>query len=138
MPLRIRKACCTQNACACGDPGQRYFVDATITVPRTASLEQAHATSDAIEKRIGDIVPADVMVHIEPRAPSNEDLFETIRAIAQRQGPRDSRIVRTPFGRAPVRRSAPRSERNAGACAKRTTRRRSLKTTFGREPTLGR
>jgi cation diffusion facilitator family transporter len=66
--------------------GQRYFVDATITVPRTASLEQAHATSDAIEKRIGDIVPADVMVHIEPRAPSNEDLFETIRAIAQRQG----------------------------------------------------
>ena len=66
--------------------GQRYFVDATISVPRTASLEQAHAASDAVEKRIGEMVPADVVVHIEPRAPRNEDLFETIRAIAQRRG----------------------------------------------------
>ena len=66
--------------------GQRYFVDATITVPRTASLEQAHAASDAVEKRIEEIVPADVVVHVEPRAPSNQDLFETIHAIAQRGG----------------------------------------------------
>ena len=35
---------------------------------------------------IENIVPADVMVHVEPRAPSNEHLFETIRAIAQRRG----------------------------------------------------
>jgi divalent metal cation (Fe/Co/Zn/Cd) transporter len=39
-----------------------------------------------VEKRISQIVPADVVVHIEPRAPSNEHLFETIRAIAQRRG----------------------------------------------------
>src|SRR5271155_2201298 len=66
--------------------GQRYFVDVTISVPRTASLEQAHAASDAVEKRIEQIVPADVVVHVEPRAPTNEHLFETIRAIAQHRG----------------------------------------------------
>jgi len=66
--------------------GQRYFVDVTISVPRKASLEQAHAASDAVERNIERIVPADVVVHVEPRAPTNEHLFDTIRAIAQRRG----------------------------------------------------
>jgi cation diffusion facilitator family transporter len=66
--------------------GQRYFVDVTISVPRTASLAQAHAATDAVEHRIAEIVPADVVVHVEPRARTNEHLFETIRAIAQRRG----------------------------------------------------
>ncbi len=66
--------------------GQRYFVDVTISVPRTASLEQAHATSDAVERRIAQIVPSDVVVHMEPRARSGENLFESIRAMAQRRG----------------------------------------------------
>src|ERR1700723_1554750 len=73
--VRVRKA------------GQRYFVDVTMSVPRTASLEQAHAASNAVEKHIEKIVPdADVVVHVEPRARSDEDLFETIRAVAQRRG----------------------------------------------------
>src|ERR1700676_2934736 len=66
--------------------GNRHFVDATVSVARTASLEQVHELSDAIEKRIGEIVPADVMVHAEPRAPQGEHLFESIRALAQRLG----------------------------------------------------
>src|SRR6266403_150212 len=66
--------------------GNRHFVDATVSVPRTASLEQVHALSDAIEKRVGEIVPSDVMVHAEPRAPQGEHLFEAIRAVAQRKG----------------------------------------------------
>jgi cation diffusion facilitator family transporter len=66
--------------------GNRHFVDATVSVARTASLEQVHELSDAIEKRIGEIVPADVMVHPEPRAPKGEHLFEAIRAVAQRMG----------------------------------------------------
>jgi cation diffusion facilitator family transporter len=66
--------------------GNRHFVDATVSVARTASLEQVHALSDAIEKRIGEIVPSDVMVHAEPRAPQGEHLFEAIRAVAQRLG----------------------------------------------------
>jgi len=66
--------------------GNRHFVDATVSVARTASLEQVHQWSDAIEKRIGEIVPSDVMVHAEPRAPQGEHLFEAIRAEAQRKG----------------------------------------------------
>jgi cation diffusion facilitator family transporter len=66
--------------------GNRHFVDATVSVARSASLEQVDALSDAIEKRIGEIVPSDVMVHAEPRAPQGEHLFEAIRAVAQRMG----------------------------------------------------
>src|SRR5215470_5255063 len=66
--------------------GNRYFVDATVSVPRTASLEQVHTWSDAIEKRVGEIVPADVVVHAEPQAPSAENLLESIRATSQRLG----------------------------------------------------
>jgi cation diffusion facilitator family transporter len=72
--LRVRRA------------GNRYFVDATVSVPRTASLEQVDAWSDAIEKRIVEIVPSDVVVHAEPRAPVGGHLFEAIRAMAQRMG----------------------------------------------------
>jgi len=66
--------------------GNHHFVDATVSVARTASLEQVHELSDAIEKRVGEIVPSDVMVHAEPRAPQGEHLFEAIRAAAQRMG----------------------------------------------------
>lgn len=66
--------------------GNRNFVDATVTVPRTASLDQVHALTDAIEKRIGEIAPADVMVHVEPRAPESNNVFEAVRAVAQRMG----------------------------------------------------
>jgi cation diffusion facilitator family transporter len=66
--------------------GNRHFVDATVSVPRSASLEQVHALTDSIEQRVGQIVPADVVVHTEPRAPDNEHLFESIRAIALRMG----------------------------------------------------
>ena len=48
--------------------GNRHFVDVTISVPRAASFEQVHAISDAVERRIEEIVPSDVMVHMEPRA----------------------------------------------------------------------
>ena len=66
--------------------GNRHFVDATVSVARSASLEQVHTLTDAIEKRICEIVPSDVMVHVEPRAPVGEHLFEAIRALAQRMG----------------------------------------------------
>jgi len=66
--------------------GNRNFVDVTISVPRAASFEQVHAISDAVERRVGEIVPADVMVHMEPRAQPGEHLFDAIRAAALRQG----------------------------------------------------
>jgi cation diffusion facilitator family transporter len=66
--------------------GNHHFVDITISVPRSTNLEQAHALTDAIEARIAQIAPADVVVHVEPRAPKGEHLFEAIRALAHRQG----------------------------------------------------
>jgi cation diffusion facilitator family transporter len=66
--------------------GNRHFVDVTISVPRAASFEQVHAISDAVERRVEEIVPSDVMVHMEPRAQVGEHLFDAIRAAAQRQG----------------------------------------------------
>src|SRR5258706_14123635 len=66
--------------------GNRYFVDATVSVPRTASLEQVHAWSDAIEQRVAEIVPSGVVGHAEPRAAKGEPFFDSIRAVAQRSG----------------------------------------------------
>jgi cation diffusion facilitator family transporter len=66
--------------------GNRYFVDATVSVARTTNLEQVHALTDRIEKRVAQIVPSDVVVHAEPRAPRDEHLFESVRAVAQRLG----------------------------------------------------
>jgi cation diffusion facilitator family transporter len=66
--------------------GNRHFVDVTISVPRTHTFEQVHAISDAVEKRVGELGPADVMVHMEPRAQSGEHLFDRVRAIALRRG----------------------------------------------------
>jgi len=66
--------------------GNQHFVDVTISVPRSASFEQVHAISDEVERRVGAIVPADVMVHMEPRAAAGEHLFDAIRVIAARLG----------------------------------------------------
>lgn len=66
--------------------GKHHFVDVTISVPRSATFEQVHAISDAVEKRVEQIVPADVMVHMEPRAQGGETLFDAIRAMAHRRG----------------------------------------------------
>lgn len=66
--------------------GNRHFVDVTVSVPRTRSFAQVHRLSDAVEAAVGQIVPADVMVHTEPEAPEGEHLFERIRALAQRRG----------------------------------------------------
>ena len=66
--------------------GNKHFVDVTISVPRTASFERVHQISDAVERRVGEILPADVMVHMEPRARADEHLFDAIRAAAQRRG----------------------------------------------------
>jgi cation diffusion facilitator family transporter len=66
--------------------GNQHFVDVTISVPRSASFEQVHAISDAVERRVSEIVPADVMVHMEPRAAAGEHLFDAIRVTAARCG----------------------------------------------------
>lgn len=72
--VRVRKA------------GNQHFVDVTVSIPRAASFEQVHAISDEVERRVGEIIPADVMVHMEPRAQAGEHVFDAIRVAAQRRG----------------------------------------------------
>jgi len=66
--------------------GNRYFADVTISIPRANTFEQVHEISDAVERRVAEIVPADVVVHMEPRAHAGEDFFDEVRAIARRRG----------------------------------------------------
>ncbi|MEE8201917.1 MAG: cation diffusion facilitator family transporter [Candidatus Acidoferrales bacterium] len=65
--------------------GNRTFVDVTIAVPRTIPFERVHDISDRVEQAVRRLLGrADVMVHMEPRAAVDEDLFDQVRVIAQR------------------------------------------------------
>ncbi|MDA2913786.1 cation-efflux pump [Acidobacteriia bacterium AH_259_A11_L15] len=65
--------------------GNRTFVDLTIAVPRTIPFERVHDISDRVEHAVRRLLgQADVMVHMEPRAAVDEDLFDQVRVIAQR------------------------------------------------------
>ena len=64
--------------------GNRAFIDLTISVSRTVPFERVHTISDQVEAAVRAAVgEADVMVHMEPRAPAGENLFDQVRAIAQ-------------------------------------------------------
>ena len=65
--------------------GNRAFVDVTISLPRTIPFERVHDISDQVEEAVRELLPhADVMVHMEPRPPADENLFDQVRAIAQK------------------------------------------------------
>lgn len=92
LPQRIAEAVSRLDGVLSADrvrvrrAGQHHFVDVTIGVPRTHSFEQVHAISDAVEQRVQQVVPSDVMVHMEPRAQSSESLFDWVRVLAHRRG----------------------------------------------------
>lgn len=66
--------------------GNRYFLDVTISVARTMPFERAHAVSEEVERRVGELIgDADVVVHVEPRPGQTENIFEVIHAAAQRR-----------------------------------------------------
>ncbi|MGH9804171.1 MAG: cation-efflux pump [Candidatus Acidiferrales bacterium] len=66
--------------------GNRTFVDLTISVSRTVPFERVHVISDGVEAAVrAAIGEADVIVHMEPRAPAGENLFDQVRAIAQQR-----------------------------------------------------
>jgi cation diffusion facilitator family transporter len=47
--------------------GPEVFADVTLTVSRTATLENAHAIADQAEAAVREVLPgADVVVHVEP------------------------------------------------------------------------
>jgi cation diffusion facilitator family transporter len=74
-PLRVRQA------------GASVFVDLTVNVDRSASLEEAHQIAEAVDDRVSRIVHrGDVVVHVDPVRRSGENLSQTVSAIAARLG----------------------------------------------------
>ncbi|MBF6592282.1 MAG: cation transporter, partial [Ktedonobacterales bacterium] len=69
------------------ESGSRLFADVTVGVPRTSSLEQAHAISERVETAVRAVeARTETVVHIEPEAAADESACERIRAVAQRLG----------------------------------------------------
>lgn len=65
--------------------GAATFVDLTIGVERSASLERAHQIAAMVEDRIGTLThKGDVVVHVDPVQQRDESLPETVSAIADR------------------------------------------------------
>ena len=67
--------------------GPSVFVDMTLAVSRTASLEEAHSIASAAESAVQRLLPrTDVMVHIDPVSRDNNSLVERVHCAAGRQG----------------------------------------------------
>lgn len=67
--------------------GAGVFADMTVLVPRELGLEQAHELATQVTSAVQSRVPgADVVVHVEPVARSDEDLVTSIRVLAQSLG----------------------------------------------------
>jgi divalent metal cation (Fe/Co/Zn/Cd) transporter len=74
-PVRARQA------------GASTFVDLTVHVDRSASLEEAHQIAAAVEVRVGGLLhQGDVVVHVDPEQRRDESLPQTVGAIAAQQG----------------------------------------------------
>lgn len=67
--------------------GPSVFVDMTLDVARTTSLEESHSIASAAESIVQKLLPrSDVMVHIDPVARDNNSLMERVHSVAARQG----------------------------------------------------
>jgi cation diffusion facilitator family transporter len=67
--------------------GPEVFADLTLAVVRAAAFEQTHDIATQAEAAVRSILPkADVVVHVEPAIPSDEDVTTKIRLLAARHG----------------------------------------------------
>jgi cation diffusion facilitator family transporter len=67
--------------------GAAVFVDLSVNVDRSASLEEAHQIAEAVDNRVTHIVPrGDIVVHVDPVRRSGENLSQTVSAIAAQFG----------------------------------------------------
>ncbi|MFH1810092.1 MAG: cation diffusion facilitator family transporter [Pseudomonadota bacterium] len=65
--------------------GPEVFADVTLSMDRGLNLERAHAIADQAETAVRTVLPgADVVVHVDPVAAANENLLDTVRALAGR------------------------------------------------------
>jgi cation diffusion facilitator family transporter len=74
-PVRVRQA------------GASQFIEITVLVDRSTSLEEAHQIATEVEKRLSHAVTkGDVVVHVDPVRQTGENLTQTVSAIAARYG----------------------------------------------------
>jgi len=74
-PVRVRQA------------GAMIFVDLTVDVDRSATLQEAHQVAEAVDGEVSKLVyRGDVVVHVDPVRRSGENLAQTASAIAARLG----------------------------------------------------
>lgn len=67
--------------------GAAAFVDLTVGVDRSTSLEEAHCIATAVEERVLTLVPeGDVVVHVDPVAGETETLVQAVSAVAAQLG----------------------------------------------------
>jgi cation diffusion facilitator family transporter len=80
-PVRVRQA------------GADTFVDMTVKVDRSASLEEAHQIATAVERQVDTLLhQGDVVVHVDPVRQADESLPQAVDAIAARLGLRTHNI----------------------------------------------
>ncbi len=79
--------------------GNKLFADLVLRIPRTASFNDAHAMTEAVERAVQAVVPdteVDLMLQMEPMAAPDESPDDTIRYLAREAGLRvhDVRVTR--------------------------------------------
>jgi cation diffusion facilitator family transporter len=67
--------------------GPEIFADVTLAVGRGAAFERAHDIAHNVETAVAAVLPnSDVVVHVEPVAPGEEDITTIVRLLAARHG----------------------------------------------------
>lgn len=67
--------------------GPEIFADLTLAVGHAAAFERAHDIAHEVEAAVHAVAPnADVVVHVEPIAPGDEDMTTVVRLLAARHG----------------------------------------------------
>jgi cation diffusion facilitator family transporter len=67
--------------------GPEMFADVTLTVGHGAAFERAHDIAHEVEAAVAVVLQnADVVVHVEPVAPGEEDVTTVVRLLAARHG----------------------------------------------------
>lgn len=65
--------------------GNRYFADLSVALARNVTFQKSGQVADEITRTVHQVLPnADVVVHPVPRAPSAENIFDRVRAVATR------------------------------------------------------
>ncbi len=65
--------------------GARTFIDMTIQIKRTLTLDNAHSIINTIENKIRNIIPnSDIVIHYEPVESTDETILDKVKMILNR------------------------------------------------------